>query len=394
MWLNYGIDIDNKLVAIADVASGKTNLRCPYCGRVLIAKKGKLKEHHFAHDGDSCNLIIKREPRDIPRLPLYDAFDTYLSGKELEQLKRLWHRHKSHNNGIDRLEILPAFTRENLVEPSSTINALTGRKAYQFTKLGQIPVGALPLSAFCSVQEPLILQKLTHLEAAIFDNSGSVLPREELQVRLTDLRIYCAQMRKILLASLYYLKVQVDGKILYKIGITTRTMPQRTAEIYRDLRSHFGTVEIEVLQTWANRGNVECYFKYRYGEFNHPIGSLTEYFRFTNPQTVERDLHQMEAKVLSPVEQNILVGKQDNFLAALLADEQMAAGNLRVSDRLESQLQQNFLAKPSSQQVITALHQGYSLRDAAAMATPAALSGIASVSVDVARKVIAVMQQG
>ncbi len=164
MWLNYGIDIDNKLVAIADVKSGKTHLRCPYCGKALIAKKGKVKEHHFAHEGDTCNLVIKREPRDIPRLPLYDAFDIFLTGKELEQLRKLWHRHKAHNNGIDRMEILPAFTRENLVEPSPNINALTGRKAYQFTKLGQIPVGALPLSEFSSVQEPLILQKLAHLE--------------------------------------------------------------------------------------------------------------------------------------------------------------------------------------------------------------------------------------
>lgn len=79
--------------------------------------------------------------------------------------------------------------------------------------------------------------------------------------------------------------------------------------------------------------------------------------------------------MLSPTEQDILVGKQDNFLAALLADSQMAAGNLRVSDLTEADLKQNFLAQPTSQQVITALHQGCSLRDAAAMA---------SVSVEVA----------
>lgn len=302
-------------------------------------------------------------------------------------MQKLWHRHKAHDNGIDRLEILPAFTRENLVEPSPTINALTGRKAYQFTKLGQIPVGALPLSAFSTVQEPLILQKLTHLEAAIFDNSGAVLPCEELRIRLTDLRIYCAQMRKILLSSLYYLKVQADGQVFYKIGITTRLMSQRTAEIYRDLRSFFSAVEIEVLKTWANRGNVERYFKYRYSNANYPIGSLTEYFKFADPdetQPVERDLSQMQAKILSPVEQEILTGKQDDFLAALLADEQIQSGDGRVSDRLKAQLKLNFLAKPSSQQAIAALHQGASLRDAAA---------IAAVSMDVARKVLAVMQK-
>ncbi len=384
MWLQYGVDINNKLIEIEDVASGKTALRCPYCGRALIAKKGKVKEHHFAHDGNTCNLVIKRQPRDIPHLPLYDAFNIFLSGKELEQLKKLWHRHKSHALGIDRLEILPAFTREDLLERSLSINAATGRNAYQFTQLGQIPIGALPLAQFNPLHESQIGQKLAHLEAAIFSNSGSLLPPSELQVRLTDLRIYCAQMRKILLSSLYYLKVQADGRIFYKIGITTRPMPKRLAEIYRDLQSFFGSVEVEVLRTWVNRGNVERYFKYRYSDSNYPIDSLTEYFSFADPdetQAVERDLHQMQAKVLSPVEQDIVDGKQDDRLAVVLADEQIQAGNLRVSDQLQVQLKQNFLAKPSSQQVIAALHQGASLRDAAAKA---------SVSVDVARKILAV----
>ena len=383
MWLRYGVDTDNQLIEIEDVASGRTNLICPYCGKTLIAKKGRIKEHHFAHDGETCNLIIKREPRDIPRLPLYEAFNIFLSGKELEQLKKLWHRHKAHDHGIDRLEILPAFTRENLVEQSQNVNAGTGRKAYKFTELGQIPVGTLPLPVFNSVQEPLIEQKLAHLEAAIFDNSGSVLPLEELRVRLTDLRIYCAAMRKMLLSNLYYLRVQADGKILYKIGVTTRSMSQRSAEIYRDLLSHYKVVAIEVLGTWANRGNVERYFKYRYSDFNYPIGSLTEYFRFADKtQLVERDLNKLQAKILSKVEEDIVDGRLDEFLATLLVDEQMKTGDVRVSNKLEVNLRQRFLAQPSSQRIIAALHQGDHLRDAAAKA---------SVSVEVARKVIAVV---
>lgn len=111
---------------------------------------------------------------------------------------------------------------------------------------------------------------------------------------------------------------------------------------------------------------------------------MTEYFKFANPyetQTVERDLFQIPAKVLSSVEQEIIDGKQDDSLAALLADSQMAT---KVSDRLESNIKQRFLAQPSSQRVITALHQGDRLRDAAAKAL---------VSVEVARKVLAVMQK-
>ena len=139
--------------------------------------------------------------------------------------------------------------------------------------------------------------------------------------------------------------------------------------------------------TWASRANMERYFKYRYCDFNYKIGTLTEYFRFANPsetQGVERDIQQMQAKVLSKVEQEIIDGKTDEFLAALLADKQIVEGEVQISDHLKADLQQNFLSKPSSQRIITALHQGDRLREAAELA---------SVSVEVARKVLAVMQK-
>lgn len=41
---------------------------------------------------------------------------------------------------------------------------------------------------------------------------------EELRIRLMDLRLYSAAMRKILLAILYYLKVQANGQTFFKIG--------------------------------------------------------------------------------------------------------------------------------------------------------------------------------
>lgn len=264
MWLRYGVDRDNKLVAIEDVPSGKTKLMCPYCGSSLIAKKGTVKEHHFAHVGDTCYPIIKREPLILPTLPLYDSFDIYLSGKELEQLKKLWLRHKSHNNGIHRLEILPVFTREKLLEYDRHLTTLDSCGAYQFTDLGKIPVRALSLNRFNIVQEPLILQKLASFEAAIFDNRGSVLPDRDLSFHLTDLHIYLAGVRKILLSTLYYLQVKADDQVFYKIGITTRPIAKRLTEIKYDLRSHYEKVTIEVLGTWCSRGNVEKYFKYKY----------------------------------------------------------------------------------------------------------------------------------
>ncbi len=47
---------DNNLVHISDVPSGlRCDCICPYCKNKLIAKKGKIKEHHFAHyDSEEC----------------------------------------------------------------------------------------------------------------------------------------------------------------------------------------------------------------------------------------------------------------------------------------------------------------------------------------------------
>lgn len=394
MWLRYGLEQNHQLVAIEDVSSGKTNLVCPYCGNELVAKKGLVKEHHFAHASDTCYMVIKREPRELPTLPLYDSFDVFLSGKELENLNKLWHRHKAHNNGIDRLEVLPAFTREKLLQPTRHLDLGERYGVYQFTALGKIPVKALALTHFNVVQEPLIEQKLASFEAAIFDNKGVVVAQPNLSFCLTDLRIYLTQLRKILRSTLYYLEVQADGQVLHKIGITSRPMTKRLTEIRQDLRAHFQNTTINVLGTWSSRGNVEKYFKYKYSDFNYPIGSLTEYFKFDRLEdafAVKSDLERMKPKVLSQIEQGIVENEASPIEELLSHPFRQPARSLTtpvpadargIEYLTQTKLMRVFLSRPSSQQALEALKQGCSLPEAALRA---------SVPVDVARKVLAVM---
>ena len=73
MWLTYGVDTDNALVAISDVPSGKTHLRCLYCGGPLTAKKGHIVGHHFAHTGETCRAVERDD--DSVALPLYDLIE-------------------------------------------------------------------------------------------------------------------------------------------------------------------------------------------------------------------------------------------------------------------------------------------------------------------------------
>ncbi|PMB50246.1 hypothetical protein CEN39_19125 [Fischerella thermalis CCMEE 5201] len=302
MWLKFGVNSDDNLVCIEDTSRGKTALKCPYCGSGLTAKKGKIKEHHFAHNHETCRRVAKGE---FPVLPFYDNFNINLSSKELEQLKLLWQEYGSKNYPIDTHACFAGLVKAGMLRK----NVYTVPKAYEFTHLGKIPVGALELMHFNEVQEPLLQSKLLKLELSVAHAKHKNSP--DLSYELTDLQLYRAQLKRILSCTLYFLEIQTSKSTLYKIGVTTRPIQERVAEIKKDLLAHYQNFAPVVLGIWNHRGNVEKYFKHRYRKFNHPIGSLTEYYKFNSDdiKTVLSDLQQMKPKVLSPVEIDILEDK-------------------------------------------------------------------------------------
>ena len=140
---------------------GKTNLACLYCGGGLTAKKGSVKEHHFAHTEDTCKPVSQRiKTKAFPSLPLYDNFNIQLKGDELEQLKVLWKEYGAEKRSIPKDLVNERWQLKGLLESE-------GDGSYQFTDLGKIPVGALPLALFNRVQEPLLLSELVKLEGSV-----------------------------------------------------------------------------------------------------------------------------------------------------------------------------------------------------------------------------------
>jgi len=302
MWLKYGIDAENTLIAIEDVPSGKTSVKCPYCEGGLTAKKGKIKEHHFAHTGETCRFVAGRDRREIPVLPLYENFNIQLSGKELEQLKTLWKEYGVRRYRVPNFLVPRRFVWLGLLKETASPHETD----YEFTDLGKIPFGELSLMLFNQVQEPLILKKLSELEekASRAKDTNSIFYLSQ----LTDLRLYRAQLKKILSLNLYFLEVNADGETLYKIGVTRRPTEERVVEVQRELLSHFKAVSIKVLGTWLHRGNVEKYFKHRYQDFNYPISRLTEYYKFNDAENVKvvlQDLHRMKTKILCQAETDV-----------------------------------------------------------------------------------------
>jgi hypothetical protein len=294
MWLKFGVAPSGELTNIDEVVRGKTNLACLYCGGSLTAKKGSVKEHHFAHTEETCFPVSQRiKTKAFPSLPLYDNFNIQLKGEELEQLKVLWKEYGAQDYAIPKDLVNFRWQLKGLLE-------LKGDRTYQFTDLGKIPVGALPLVLFNQVQEPLLLDRLASLEGSVEIALSAGLSC--LEERRADLLIYRAQLRRILVNSLYFLEVKANGNCFYKIGITTRSIEERIAEVQRDVRAHYSDVVVNLLGLWEHRGNVELYFKHRYQPFNYRIGKLTEYFAFRNVKVVLQDLCEMKSKVLSDVE--------------------------------------------------------------------------------------------
>ena len=305
MWLKFGVSSDNALVCIDDIPSGKTALTCLYCGGGLTAKKGRVKEHHFAHTQETCRPVAHRVAyRDSPALPLYDNFNIQLSGKELEELKVFWLNYGMRDEGI--------FVKPSFKLILSKLLAWNEGGFYEFTPLGKIPVGALSLRLFNEVQEPLLLEKLVKLEQAA--ERAKLINSQYFPERFADFRIYRAQLKRILESNLYFLQIKANRKLLHKIGVTKRPIEERVMEVQRDLAAHYKRVEIQVLDVWNHRGNVELYFKHRYKDFNYRIGSLTEYFQFPDVEEVWDDLRHMQPKVLAPVEMNVL---EDKFIGSL-----------------------------------------------------------------------------
>ncbi len=338
MWLEYALGKDESLVSIDDVKRGRNNYYCPYCQGELVAKKGKIKAHHFAHIGETCNPVKNK----TVNLPLFWGFDLILSRDKLNYLKQL------ESNSFEpkiyykySLKGIPD-KRCSFLKEKGIIDNISSNK-YELTNLGKVILKKLSLLQFSEVQELLCQKKLEELKSWILGianllehdikykktknylNSSieskeyldSSIKRKEklLQETIVDLKIYCAQYRKVLISNLYFLRITTHNETFYKIGVTSRDIEERIKKISSDLSKLFNDLSVVLLGIWQHRSNVEHYFKYRYENFKYPLGSLTEYFKFSDPAPVLQDLNTLKTKQLSQLEKEIIDGKTaDNFV--------------------------------------------------------------------------------
>ena len=364
IFLAYGVNQNSELVHIDSVLRGRTGLKCPYCGVSLLARKGDIKAPHFAHDGPTCAASTSENAA----LPAFDKFDLYLPPKVLADLSAF------ASDGDDETWNYRRLMNHGLIKKGYTGD-------FELTHKGKIPLGQLSLKLFLEYQQAAFLEKHEELEQEARRQYSARAENPALfQAALTDLRLYRAQWRRLLQSTLYFIQVNHTstnwGKPFYKIGVTTRTLALRMAEIQQDLWPHLGIVSLEVLDKRPYRGSVEFYFKHRYSRAQQRLGSLAEYFLFEDIKPVlSYDLRRIPDKTLSDFEYDLYHRAGSQVEVELEADAIEAKRRTRIIEGMQraqaigrpkgQEDTAAFLAKPSSQAIIHALNEGLSIRDAA-----------------------------
>lgn len=299
MFLEFGIYF-GEWVHVQQVPAGKTQLVCPYCKGLLVAKKGKIKIPHFAHLGETCREVVNRSDNQL-NLPLYEKFDLNINGKTLSLLEGFY---KDLGLTFLQLEILE---KEGLIY---SVPTKFGSKMV-LTKIAKIFFGEASLYSFSEIQEKKISEKHEEIESCLDLNNPL------LDSLLTDLRIYRNQIRRVLSSDLYFIEIKTKSEnTFYKIGVTTRNIDDRLSEIRTDLKKHFQIQSISVLRLLKHRGSIETYFKHRYRKHLNKdlktVGGFTEYFNFDKNERkrVLSDLTRLGDKTLNSFEEDILDNKK------------------------------------------------------------------------------------
>ena len=197
MFLTHGLNEHDDLIPVEDVSSGRVSLTCPYCGQGLIARKGGILAYHFAHDGETCREVAQGNERI--EVPFYDRFDLGLRKRTFELLTAV--RSGTAGNVNPR-------TLESLgyVEYNQWVRGSRGE--WQLTQIGRIPFGDATLSAFAEVQRENIAQKHARLVSQV--ELAARWDHLDYPTAVTDLRLYRAQLSRLLAASLYLMEVSAD----------------------------------------------------------------------------------------------------------------------------------------------------------------------------------------
>lgn len=324
----FGLDLDTKhLLAIEEVNSGLTNLVCPFCHKKLVAKKGKIKEHHFAHvNAEICN--VSDSLLNTSSIPLFDEFGV-LDAHERKYLERLLkYQHVYNFNGMDeaiqrlqKLKIIHAQidcsedlykTIENLrslgfefnfnnnePEISSELTSIIDafKPIVNISNAWQNNISKKSIQLTEQAQEYVIKSMFDDRESTYFD-TASIERKNACQLfwlQVQDNKIFyfgtpeeqdLYEKKKGFLHQfkLYIMRFELENhgsvQVLHKIGITSRETAERMKEVAQYLKEFGNVHSSEVVYEKTGIARLEKLLHRHFKKQNVVIGAYQEFFNF------------------------------------------------------------------------------------------------------------------
>ncbi|MEL6719434.1 MAG: GIY-YIG nuclease family protein [Bacteroidota bacterium] len=300
MLLPYGLK-DGHLIHISEVERGATDLQCPYCHAALLAKKGKVMTHHFAHRNQSCwsssgNDFFGLKNKIDPHQSLleYAQKTTQTIHQNLIKLqKRLAKQQEQQTNIQAQIKKMWASLTQIAPQNEAAQKAKSTIRKYLENEFAPFPdltaIRHASLFSYTDGTQKVHYHQLDDTKHQHFYPTFYHYPLSALQQYHTNRQRIAELEEKINLYQkdqawfqqfkLYFLEIEVSKQaIFYKIGLTSRPLVQRLAEVENTLKKTFEQVNIKVLYELHHVAFLERFFKQKYRAYRYELGQFTEYF--------------------------------------------------------------------------------------------------------------------
>jgi hypothetical protein len=367
-FLTFGITSSGQWRSVYDVTSGRTELVCPWCKTRLIARKGNIKVHHFAHDGETCR--ISDEAVRQTQIPTFDTFELldpderqYLERRITYKQHRKVHEWPGMDSAIQRLSAMQIITVQ------STADDTLERVKENLYKLGgYLDSNGNPnpsLRKIFNALQPLIniderWRRAVQIESTHvsrdyqknrFENINNLLDLERSQRYWLDafwrrqsliapdyLEFLRQKFHALNQQNLYVMRFTGEFSGLpssfLKIGQSSRDVDTRLREVLADLKPFGSRIKGEVLRVKNGAGRLERLLHRFFDADNLAMGSFREYFQENRSGWFIEQLDNLVvSEYIPPVteyENNPVPGRRKKSNAEVLAEYQ------DVVDALES----------------------------------------------------------
>jgi len=266
----FGKDAQGELVHISEARRGDAcGLSCPFCDGALTARQGDVVGHHFAHQADTCRPASAEGEEFIPSYEGY--FTLGLTPAQRRVMDAILKQHGDDRRFFDAGYHL---TTLRALEAKHFLDLILDPWRYG----GGYHAVARATDKALAFGGRLSLAGYAAFMWSEFRRSRAALSRRDDPEAPTMLRMLEMEMARVERTALYLLKIEADGQLIHKIGITARPIEARVAEVETFLKGHFGKLAITPLVYLLSIPYVEGYFKARHAAHQLPIGPATEYF--------------------------------------------------------------------------------------------------------------------